>query len=113
MHPVLEYVFEKTMHAAATATGTGEVLDAREGGFSAAAMQVSGTFVGTVTFEATVDGTNWVAMRCVNLGTGDIATTATAPGIYQLQDAHGLHKVRARISAYTSGSISVFGRAQV
>jgi len=76
------------------------------GDLASLVMQVVGTFVGTVTFEATVDQTNWVAIQAVNLNDGSAATTATAPGLYACRVV-GLKQVRARISAYTSGSITV------
>lgn len=107
-----DYVIEKTMHEAAGATANGNALYAKEGGLNSAAIQLSGTFSATVTFEATVDGINWVAILATNMTSGSAATTATAAGIYQIANIGGLLKIRARISAYTSGALDVFGRAQ-
>ena len=94
------------MQNAAGATGNGAVIDVR--GLAGAAFQVSGTFSGTVTFEATVDGSNWVSLQVANIADGSVGTTATAAGIYQAGVA-GLTKVRARVSAWVSGSITVRG----
>lgn len=107
-----DYVVEKIMHTAAGATADGEALYAKEGGLNVAAIQLSGTFSATVTFEGTVDGTNWVAILATNMTSGTAATTATAAGIYQIANIGGLIKIRARISAYTSGAVTAFGRAQ-
>jgi hypothetical protein len=106
------YTKDENMQTGATATGSGTAITCTEpieGGFSAVIMQVSGTFVGTITFEATVDGNNWVNILVDNLNTGSASLTATGPGIFRAT-ALGLAQVRARISAYTSGSITVAGR---
>jgi hypothetical protein len=93
---------------AADETGNGETFFVDHMG--TLALQVSGTFEGTVTFEATLDGVNWVSLQMRSVTDGSIVTTATAPGIFVAAVA-GLTAVRARISAYTSGSITVRGFA--
>lgn len=99
------------LQAAADATGNGTALDVA--GFSQVVLQVSGTFSGTITWEATVDGTNWIAVALADLNstTRARATTATAVGLYLLDTIAGLQKVRARVSAYTSGNITVTANA--
>jgi len=103
-----------TMQDAADATGNGNELPliAQYGTFDEVAFQVSGTFVGTVTFEGTVDGTNWVAVEVQSATDVSVtATTATAAGIHFLTPAI-YASVRARVSAYTSGEITVVGLAK-
>jgi hypothetical protein len=51
------------------------------------AVQITGTLSATISFEATVDGTNWVAF---NMIPSNSATVAAG--------------IRARCSAYTSGA---------
>lgn len=100
-----------TLQAAAAAEGNGTVLDLSDmslGPASHVALQVTGTFVGTVTFEGSVDGTNFAAVHVTDSG-GTAAATATAAGIFQA-DVRGLDKLRARVSAYTSGAITVTAR---
>lgn len=98
-----------TMQNAAQATGNGEVLDT--GNRGAAVIQISGSMTNlTVTFEGTVDGTNWVAILATNRTSGTAATTATAAGIYHIP-AQGVVKVRASISAWTSGVCTAVGIA--
>jgi len=100
-----------TMQSAAQATGNGTAM-VLDGGRGYATLHVSGTFVGTVTFEGTVDGTNWVAVALLDTSDMDTyATTATAAKVMLLNGVKGLSALRARISAYTSGSITVKGRA--
>lgn len=97
----------KNMQTGATATGNGTPLCCT--GHTTASMQVSGTFTGTVTFEATINGSTWVAILVTNLTTGATATNTAAAGIFRASCA-GLAEIRARISAYTNGSITVHGR---
>lgn len=100
------------MQSAAAATGNGTaitVAEPGEGAMEQIVCQVSGTFVGTVTFEGTVDGTNWVAIGMTSLAdNSSVATTATAPILVKC-NLKGLTQVRARVSAYTSGAITVTG----
>jgi hypothetical protein len=102
-------VARRSLQAAAAALGNGETFIVN--GRGAAALQVTGTFVGTVTFEGAVDKDNptWVAIRGTSLNDGSKGTTATTAGIWILSTV-GLEVVRARVSAYTSGSITVVGR---
>ena len=103
MNPRME-----TMQSAAAATGNGTSLVVE--GQAVAGFQVTGTFVGTVTFETSIDETNWVALECKSQADGSVATTATAPGIY-VGDVAGRKLARARVSAWVSGTITVVGLA--
>ncbi len=105
MVPVSQQI---AMQAAAGATGNGTAIITADA--AALVMQIAGTFVGTVSFEANIDNTNWVAIQAVNLGDGSVATTATASGLFGCIVA-GLYAVRARVSAWTSGTITVTGLA--
>lgn len=103
-----------TLQNAAGATGNGTALAVL--GYPLAAVQITGTFVATVTFEITTDQSEtqtdntWVAVEAIDAATGAKATTATTPGIYLVPCA-GAYFVRARISAYTSGTLTAKGRA--
>jgi hypothetical protein len=99
-----------TMQSAATGTGNGTSLDVS--GMAVAALQTAGTFVGTVTFESSTDDSNWIALSGENLATGAIVSTATVTNTVVGFRVAGIKSIRARISAYTSGSITVTGRAQ-
>jgi hypothetical protein len=96
-----------TFHNAAVATANGVATAVQD--YSILGVQITGTFVATVTFEGTIDGTNYVAIEAINVATGAKATTATAAGVYRMGIA-GFVTVRARL-AWTSGtSITVTGR---
>lgn len=70
-------------------------------GMGGAAIQIKGTWVGTITFEGAVDGT--FASLNVKASDGTTAvTTATANGLW-LAPIAGLTVLQARMSAYTSG----------
>lgn len=100
------------LQAGATGTGNGTAVDtttaATGEGFLGLTVQITGISGDTITWEGTVDGTNWVAVMVENLNTGAEATTATANGIYRLA-VLGLRQFRARVSTYSAGTIYVTG----
>lgn len=100
------------MQVAAGATGNGTaitVTNADDGAYSVLVCQVSGITTATITFEGTVDGTNWVAIGFTSLADGTtVATTAAADGLYRCT-VIGLYQVRARISAWSAGAVNVTG----
>lgn len=67
------------------------------------AVQVTGTFTATITFEASVDGTNYVAFNMTPSNSGTDASTATAAGAFT-KSTGAFSAFRARCSAYSSGS---------
>jgi hypothetical protein len=75
-----------------------------------AIVQLTGTWAGTVQWEGTLDGANWVTIRAYPLATGTAATTATTTGLYWIPSL-GLHGVRANVTAYTSGTITAVAEA--
>lgn len=75
-------------------------------------FQITGTFAATLTFEATVDGTNWVAVLATDLTAGTAASTATAVGLKRV-DATGFTRFRVRCSLYTSGSAVIYATPTV
>ena len=79
-------------------------LDVR--GLAAVGVQLTGTWTGTVTFEATIDGATWVSQIMIP-STGLCAagvTTATGNGAWTASVA-GYRFVRARFSTPTSGTV--------
>jgi len=73
-------------------------------GLAGVALQLSGTWTGTVTFEATVDGNTWVAFNMVPAASATPASTATAVGAWSA-NCGGYEAVRARFSTATSGTV--------
>ena len=76
----------------------------------AVAFQVTGTFSATITFEVSVDGSNFVAVPATNVATGAKSSTTTTTGIY-IVHAPGARYIQARVSSYTSGTAVVTGNA--
>lgn len=98
-----------SFQAAAAAVANGSVHRAEAS--AGILVEVSGTFVGTITFEASMTHVTptWSAVPGVNVVNGDRATTVTAPGLFYVPLA-GLDSLRCRISAFTSGTITAKGR---
>jgi len=100
------------MQNAAVATGAGtaiEVTDVDGGAFLSLTLQVVGITTATVTFQGTIDGTNWTSIEFSSLADSTaLATTATADGIYRAT-VLGLWKVRANITSWTTGTITITG----
>lgn len=99
------------MQSSVQATGNGTaVVPTRvdEGAYTALTMHIEGINGDTITFEGTIDGTNWIAIQAENLNDGTEATTATADGLYRIT-VLGLGQVRARISTYSAGTITILG----
>ena len=65
-------------------------------------LQISGTWAGTISFEATLDMTNWVALTGIAVTAVVPAITTTTNGIFRFNTA-GLQQIRIRVTAYTSG----------
>lgn len=99
------------MQSAAVATGDGTVMyptSKTMGAFNTLTAQVKGITTVTITWEGTVDGTNYVGFLMAPVTTGTGALTATADGIYRGTVA-GFTQVRARISTWTTGATTVTG----
>ena len=94
---------------AANATSSGSCTGLN--GAGTATIQLTGTFVGTVQAQVTVDGSTWVNVTgsnsIVNAATGAYLASGnmTAVGIYQV-DAAGMAGVRVITTAYTSGTVT-------
>lgn len=98
-----------TLQNTAGAAGAGVVLPTN--GYGVALLAISGVFVGTITFEGQGPDGAWYTISALQRGTGAISTTANAAGLYEL-NVRGLAAVRANITSYTSGNITVKGQAQ-
>jgi hypothetical protein len=93
-----------THHSAASASATGTVMNCT--GLVGALVQITGTFSAIVTFRATVDGTNFVAIPGVNVNSGVGATTTSAAGLYWVPFA-GARLFRCDLTWTSGTSITV------
>lgn len=99
----------ETLQNAAEATGNGTAFDVD--GYGVGRLVVSGTFSATIVPEGSIDGTNYFAIPVVDISTGVSALSITAKGNY-LVNCQGLSNIRARISGYTSGTVTVLARVE-
>lgn len=81
-------------------------------GAQTATFQFTGTWSGTITFEANVDegsAPTWVTVKAAKSGTTTYATTTTSSGIFHV--AFGAARsIRARFSTATSGTVVATAR---
>lgn len=94
-----------------TASGSGTAVDAAltlaVAGMGTATITVTGTFVATLAFEGSGDGgTTWVAVAASNAIGSSFSTSTSTTGVFRLVCSSFTH-IRGRISAYTSGTVSV------
>lgn len=102
-----------TMQNAAVANGNGVSLAVTGQAVALLNVVSSPAMSGgtTINFEASVDDTTWVSIGAHTIGVnGSMASTATADGDYRIATA-GYKSIRARISAYSAGTITVKGYA--
>lgn len=69
-------------------------------------IQVTGTFTGTLTFQMTIDGTNYVSALTTNVTTGAQSTTTSSTGIFFF-NVVGAMSVRVIGSGWSSGTATV------
>ena len=92
----------------ASVTGAGTVVSAETANFMGGAFQVTspGTTC-TITYEQSNDNINWVTLPVISAAAANAgpATTSTVAGIYTFVSSAAF--VRARVSTYTSGTVSI------
>ncbi len=89
-----------------TANGQSVTLPYRHFANGGIGVQVTGTWVATLQFEVTIDGTNYVALPMANVNSGATASTTTANGIFA-GNVVGVSAFRVTSTAYTSGTATV------
>ena len=104
----------------ANTTGTLGALNATvpltlPGGISSAYARISGTWVGTIQFQGSVDGTNFVPLEAVQGGPTSVYTAAgfTANGGVRIALPAAFTIIQAIMTAYTSGTATVVINATV
>lgn len=88
----------------ASLTAADAVLNIGVSNCGGVAIQLTGTWAGTVSFEATVDGLTWVAFNMVPSNSATAASSSTGNGAWSANCA-GFNAVRARFSTATSGTV--------
>lgn len=72
-------------------------------------IQITGTWTGTLEFQASVDGTNFIPISAQPLGGGAAVTTVTANGIWRVPASTivglgGINRVRVGATAAMTGT---------
>jgi hypothetical protein len=83
-------------------SGTNSEVSVDVTGYSTCAIQLSGQWAGTHSFEGTSDTGNWIAMSGMNLSNTSPTYVTSSNGIY-IFNVSGLSRIRVRFSTYTSG----------
>lgn len=100
---------DKTVTGSITALNDTVEIDTN--GCATTAFQISGTWAGTITFEATINDLTWFSKTAVpHSGAGANSTTTTA-NTQLIVNTSGVAKFRLRRSVATSGTATVHIRA--
>lgn len=104
----MDYYANETLHSAAVATGNGTAINVRGMRGVTIAWISTGTPVGTLAFQGTVDDTTWQALALRDeLGGWDTEVDEASLGkCWHLPDNHGLSQVRV-VWTRTSGAATV------
>ena len=102
------YTITHTLLSNATATSTGTPM--LVAGLGSVALQVTlpGEGAGTVTFQGSADGVNYVTLSGTDVTAGAAGTLTSAAGLWRF-DTRALTHIRGSISTYTAGTINMIG----
>lgn len=75
-------------------------------GRKSAAVVLTGTWTGTIVFEMSIDGTNWVAVDAYNEVAEAWQSSTTSSGSWWFEPLGAVNSVRVRASAWTSGALT-------
>jgi adhesin/invasin len=102
-----------TLQSAAVANGNGTVLPTLGESVAMITVNCASCSGGTqVNFELTEDGTNYIAVNAFNVNTGVTATSITTNGFtWWSVPVAGSQSIRARVSSYSAGTITITGHA--
>ena len=92
--------------AAGTLSALNNFVAVSTSGAQSVTINTTGSFVGALTFEASNDNTNWSTISVFDYATGTITSVENSTGRLYNAPAVG-QQIRLRMSAYTSGSVSV------
>ncbi len=87
-------------------TEAGKDISLPVDGQSSAGIQVTGTYSGTLQFEGTIDGLNWVSLLLKVPSTNIECSSTSSTGVF-IGPVAGIKIVRVRASALASGTASV------
>lgn len=105
----------ESLFASGTLSSLNAALTVAADGANSVSFAVATTYVGTITCEGTIDGTNWdvIPVKPVNAGGVYVLTLASAAVGRWTGPIGPFLSVRLRMSAYTSGAATVFLAAEL
>jgi hypothetical protein len=89
-----------------TITAATQTITLNTAGLSSCGIQITGTWVGSLNFEGTVDGTNWIQVRAVQFG-GTLVGGTTTNGLFFAQIG-GLKSFRVYGTTLSSGTATIY-----
>lgn len=98
--------YRNSSQATIAANGASVMLAYRQFVNGGVGVQVTGTFSGTLQFEVSIDGTNYVAILATNVTSGAVSATTAGTGIFKF-DAVGIIATRVRATAWSSGDATI------
>lgn len=96
--------------ATGSIAGAGQTVSISLNGQSGVAVQITGTWDGTLQFEGTVDGTTWATVNGVVAGTSTPGVTTIKNGVVRITPS-GLAQVRVNATIWNSGTANISMRA--
>lgn len=88
-------------------SSNGGLLEQEHNGVGNSAVQITGSWVGTLQFEATVNGVDWFPVVAYGTGPSALANTGTTVNYVGRIVCAGTRAVRVRASAWTSGTANI------
>lgn len=105
--PIVKVKQVEDISANGTITALNGIVSILPVGCSGSNFSITGTWVGTLTFEATIDSTNWFSVTSLNQSTAAFVPSTTVNGNFRLNVA-SYAGFRIRASAWTSGTATVY-----
>lgn len=99
-----------TQSGTITTNGDTVTLALRPLGNGGAAIQVTGTWTGTLTFQVSADGTTFVSALATSYSSGTPGTTTTSNDTWWL-NLVSVRSLRVKATASMTGTVSVFLQA--
>lgn len=88
-----------------TIVNNGDIVGAQAIPATVGSLQIGGTWTGTIQFEGTLNGTDWVALTVTPFAGGAGVTSTTANGAWAVTNV--LMVVRLRASAAMTGTANI------
>lgn len=87
-------------------TGNAQTVDITSTNHGTTSLQLTGTWIGTLLVEASVDGTNYTTLTCLRMSDLAFVTSFTANDVFLVPStSYNIYRVRS--TAWTSGTVNI------